>query len=66
MTTDRLPCRNPDCAGSRYMDREFCVTCETLLQRDTTAVLRDVDKALHDEAAFIRFCEEHGFPHPHE
>ena len=62
------PCLNIVCDNtvSDASGMDFCFTCSAALLRARDELYGDIDKVLSLEAQFVRYCEEHGLPHPHE
>ena len=62
------PCRNIDCeyTVSDASGMEFCLACTSVLVREREELYGELDHVLSLESQFVRYCEEHGLPHPHE
>ena len=59
------PCANPECSTTIGDDREFCSTCEWIIQDRAHKLDQDVGHLLHLSADFVEWCESHGHPHPY-
>lgn len=62
------PCANAHCENtvSEAMQSGFCFTCLAALAKGQIVMHEEIEKTLHLEAQFVRYCEEHGLPNPHE
>ena len=64
---EALTCRYPDCGRTRASsDDDFCVQHAYAVRSETVSIVDEANYLLRMEAEFIRWCEEHGQPHPHE